>query len=81
MREAQLYHDPPEYYSQGRFLSIQLDVPPLPEGYNSWRDTEQMVQVWPLACLGVCSLVLCVLCVLHVLRVVCAAWMALVHLP
>jgi hypothetical protein len=36
---------PPCHAGEGRFLSIELDVPPLPEGFNSWMDTEKMVKV------------------------------------
>ncbi len=36
-------------------MTIELDVPPLPQGYNSWLHTEKMVQVrgcWRGCCWG-----------------------------
>ena len=39
LRECGLWEDPPEYYSQGQFLSVEVTKPPLPKGFKSWNAT------------------------------------------
>lgn len=43
LREIKAWHDPPEYY-EGKFITVDLQVPPMPIGYNKNTDTESMVQ-------------------------------------
>ncbi|KAG2491978.1 hypothetical protein HYH03_009709 [Edaphochlamys debaryana] len=47
MRDALKFHDEPEYYTEGTFLSFDLtDALPAPEGFNTWDmlKTEEMVR-------------------------------------
>ena len=39
-REAMLWWDEPGYYSEGSFVTTDLVVPPMPEGYNTWTTNE-----------------------------------------
>ncbi|KAG2433971.1 hypothetical protein HYH02_012433 [Chlamydomonas schloesseri] len=46
-RDGMLYDDPPEYYDapDRRYLTADIEAPDAPAGFNTWRETEDMVQV------------------------------------
>ncbi|GIL87771.1 hypothetical protein Vretimale_13060 [Volvox reticuliferus] len=46
-RDGMLYDDPPEYYDAPglKYLTADIDAPDAPPGYNSWMETEDMIQV------------------------------------
>ncbi|GIL65415.1 hypothetical protein Vafri_19165 [Volvox africanus] len=46
-RDGMLYDDPPEYYDAPglKYLTADIDAPDAPPGYNSWSETEDMIQV------------------------------------
>ncbi|KAG2422501.1 hypothetical protein HXX76_015970 [Chlamydomonas incerta] len=46
-RDGMLYDDPPDYYDapDRHYLTADIDAPDAPEGFNTWRETEDMIQV------------------------------------
>ena len=44
MRDGMLYHEKPEYFNDPLFITADLDFPSSPPDYNTWMDTEAMVQ-------------------------------------
>ncbi|EFJ45068.1 hypothetical protein VOLCADRAFT_94533 [Volvox carteri f. nagariensis] len=44
MRDAMKFHDEPEYYSSPYLLTFDVDQIPMPQDYNSWSDTEEMIR-------------------------------------
>jgi len=44
MRDGMLYNDEPEYYNGPLFITAELEKVPVPDGYNSWKDTEEMIK-------------------------------------
>jgi hypothetical protein len=67
LREAMLWSDPPEYYSEGQYLHAELVVLPAPEDFEQLPDFEmslfhlknmelQLLQVHttPVACHAIC---------------------------
>ncbi|GFR46128.1 hypothetical protein Agub_g7646 [Astrephomene gubernaculifera] len=46
-RDGMLYDDPPEYYDSPdtKYLTADIEAPDAPSGYNTWRETEDMIQV------------------------------------
>eukprot|EP00198_Chlamydomonas_reinhardtii_P011930 XP_001701267.1 predicted protein [Chlamydomonas reinhardtii] len=46
-RDGMLYDDPPEYYDapERYYLTADIEAPAAPEGFNTWRETEDMIQV------------------------------------
>ncbi|KAI3429328.1 hypothetical protein D9Q98_005423 [Chlorella vulgaris] len=43
LRDMGLWFDPPNYYSSGSFVTVDLDLPEKPPGYNDWNENEDMV--------------------------------------
>lgn len=48
LREVQAWHDPQEYY-EGKFITMDLEIPPMPPGHNAKNNTEDMLQFHLLA--------------------------------
>lgn len=44
LREALLWHDPPEYYTEGSYVTVDVTVPEMPEDYNTWEENEPQIQ-------------------------------------
>lgn len=42
-REAMLWWDAPAYYEEGNFLTVDLTVPGMPDGFNSWTVNEDEI--------------------------------------
>ncbi|KXZ42178.1 hypothetical protein GPECTOR_190g297 [Gonium pectorale] len=47
-RDGMLYDDPPTYYDAPglRFLTADIEAPDAPAGFNSWKETEDMIQMY-----------------------------------
>ncbi|PSC76256.1 glycosyltransferase family 77 isoform A [Micractinium conductrix] len=43
LRDLGLWVDPPEYYSAGDFVTVNLTLPEPPASYNSWNENEDMI--------------------------------------
>lgn len=46
MRDMGLWHDPPEYYAQGSFVTVDVTLPEKPPSYNEWNENEDMISFY-----------------------------------
>lgn len=44
MRDALHFHDPPAYYEEPNLLTIEMELPHVPKGFQQYNETEDMVQ-------------------------------------
>jgi hypothetical protein len=44
LREAMLWHDSKEYYSNGNFVTVDLQVPEMPNNFNEIQENEPMIK-------------------------------------
>jgi arabinosyltransferase len=44
LREAMLWHDSTEYYNNGNFVTVDLEVPDMPDNFNDIQENEPMIK-------------------------------------